>query len=81
MIDLARALKADPKVVARCIALHSYLERKRVGALPRAPQYWVPELSNVITTEMLMPRRAGGLFAVAAVIRDALGLIGGRLSH
>ena len=81
--DLARALKADPKVIAQCVALHSYLERNGVGepALPPPPHYWVPGQSDVITTEMLRPRGARRLFAVDAVIRHALGVIRERLLH
>jgi hypothetical protein len=41
--DLAKALKTPGEVIAQCIALHLYLERKLVAELPIPPpaDYWV----------------------------------------
>ena len=73
--DLGSALNADPRVIAQCIALHLYMERKRVTELPLPPpiDYWVPADKDVISPELLRPEGAGRMFAVDAAIRDALG--------
>jgi hypothetical protein len=73
--DLGRTLKADRGVIAQCIALHLYLERKRVAELPIPPpaDYWVPKVTDVITPKMLRPRQVGRMRAVEAAIKEALG--------
>lgn len=42
--ELGKVLETSPDVIAQCIALHLYLERKRVEEMPIAPpaDYWVP---------------------------------------
>jgi hypothetical protein len=74
--DLGKALNADPRTIAQCVALHLYLERKRVPemSLPPPVDYWVPGDNDVISPELLRPERAGRMLAVDAAIRDALGL-------
>jgi hypothetical protein len=72
--DLAKALKMPAMVVAQCIALHLYIERKPVAQLPMPlpADYWVPGQTDVITKKMLQPKQAGRMLAVEQVIREAL---------
>jgi hypothetical protein len=72
--DLGKVLKMPPTVVAQCIALHLYVERKSVAQLPRPlpADYWVPCETDVITKKMLQPKQAGRMLAVEQVIREAL---------
>ena len=72
--DLAQVLKTPVKVVAQCIALHLYAQRKPAAQLPLPlpADYWVPSETDVITKKMLQPKQAGRMLAVEQVIRDAL---------
>ena len=72
--DLGKVLDLPSEVIAQCIALHLYLERKQVEELPIPPptDYWVPKAADVITRYMLQPRRAGEMPAVEAAIRAAI---------
>jgi hypothetical protein len=73
---LANALKTPAEVVAQCIALHLYFEKKRVAELPMPlpVDYWVPSSNDVITSKMLRPKQTGRMLAVEKVIQDALGV-------
>jgi hypothetical protein len=68
---LAKALDTDPDVIAHCIGLHLYLERKQVTEMPLPPpaDYRVPALADVISGELLQPRLAGRMMAVETAIR------------
>jgi hypothetical protein len=72
--DISKALNTPSDVVAQCIALHSYFEKKRVAELPMPLPvgYWVPRGADVITSQMLRPEQAGRILAVEKVMRDAL---------
>src|SRR5262245_14739077 len=58
-----------------------YLERKRVAemTIPPPADYWVPKANDVISRELLDPKRAGRVLAVDAAIQGALGGGGQRL--
>jgi hypothetical protein len=73
--DLAKTLRTPAEVIAQCIALHLYMERKRVAELPLPPpaDYWVPADCDVISPDLLRPKSTGRMLAVDAAIRDALG--------
>jgi hypothetical protein len=74
-VELGQALDTSPAVVAQCIALHLYLERKRVAEMPIPPpvDYWVPKPTDMISRELLEPRHAGEMGAVDAALKQALG--------
>ena len=63
-------------VIAQCIGLHLYLERKRAAemTIPPPADYWVPKTSDVIRRELLEPKRVGRLLEIHAAIRGALGI-------
>jgi hypothetical protein len=73
--DIAAALEAHPDVIAHCIGLQLYLQRKRTTemSIPPPPDYWAPAANDVITRELLEPKRAGRMLAVEKVLRTALG--------
>ena len=73
-IQLGHLLDMSPAVVSQCIALHLYLERKRVAEIPIPPpiDYWVPKPTDVITRELLEPRHAGEMHTVEAALKQAL---------
>jgi hypothetical protein len=72
--DVGTALELPADVVAQCIGLHLYLERKRVTEMTIPPaDYWVPETNDVISRDLLEPKRVGRVLAVDAAIRGALG--------
>jgi hypothetical protein len=73
--SLAKSLGQPTDVVAQCIALHLYFERKRVAELPMPlpVDYWVPNPTDVITSQMLRPKQAGRMLAVEKVLHDVLG--------
>jgi hypothetical protein len=58
--DIGNALQLPAVVVAHCIALHLYLEGKRVNemTIPPPADYWVPKVGDVISRELLEPTRA-----------------------
>ena len=58
-------------IVAQCIGLHLHLERKRAR---------VPKAIDVISCDLLDPKRAGRVLAVDAAIRAALA-VGGQTLH
>ena len=72
--DLGRVLDIPSEVIAQCIALHLYLERKQVEELPIPPpaDYWVPKVADVITRNMLQPDPAGDMPVIDAAIRAAI---------
>ena len=80
--DIARALSTPADVVAQCIGLHLYLEKKQVSELtiPPPTDYWAPRSTDVIGRDLLEPKRAGRVLAVEAARRGTLGA-GGRLLH
>jgi hypothetical protein len=59
VLDLARVRDMSADFIAQCIALHLYLERRRVAEMPIPPpvDYWVPKPTDVITRELLEPRQ------------------------
>ena len=61
--DIGNALQLPADVVAHCIALHVYLEGKRVNeiTIPPPADYWVPKIDEVISRELLEPKRAGSV--------------------
>ncbi len=70
--DLAEALDTSPDLIAQCIALHLYLERKQAAvSLAPAGDYSVPGPGAVITSELLKPSR-GGTMAAETAMRNAL---------
>ena len=73
--DIGKALELPADVVAQCIGLHLFLERKRVGemTIPPPADYRVPNIDDVISREMLEPKRLGRVLAVDAALRGALG--------
>jgi hypothetical protein len=73
--DIAGALETRPDVIAHCIGLHAYLGRKRTTemTIPPPADYWAPAATNVITRELLEPRRAGRMLAVEKALWTALG--------
>jgi hypothetical protein len=75
--DVAHALDMPADVIAHCVGLHLYLERKRAGELtiPPPPDYWAPASNDLLTRELLEPARAGRGSAGAAA---AKGIRGGR---
>jgi hypothetical protein len=54
--DIGRALGYEPDVIAHCIALHLFLERRN-DAMPIPPprEYIVPGPDEIITRAMLAP--------------------------
>jgi hypothetical protein len=74
-VQLGHLLDMSPAVVSQCIALHLYLERKRVAEMPIPPpvDYWVPKLTDLISRELLEPRHAGEMRTVEAALEKALG--------
>jgi hypothetical protein len=76
--DIGKALQLPADVVAQCIGLHLYLKRKRVIEIPIPPpaDYWAPKVTDVISRDLLEPKRAGRMLAVEAAIRGALGTDG-----
>jgi hypothetical protein len=81
VIDIGKALQLPADVIAQCVGLHLYLERKRVAemTIPPPADYWVPKTNDVISRDLLEPKRAGRVLAVDAAIRGALGTGGQRL--
>jgi hypothetical protein len=49
--ELSRELNTSPEIIAQCIALHLYMERKKSEdmVLPPPSDYWVPAADDVIT--------------------------------
>jgi hypothetical protein len=80
--DVSSALEVPADIVAQCIGLHLYLERKRVSQLtiPPPADYWIPKAGDVISRDLLEPKRVGRVLAVDAAIRGALGT-GGQMLH
>jgi hypothetical protein len=74
-VQLGQALDTSPTIIAQCIALHLYLERRRVAEMPIPPpvDYWVPKATDQITRELLEPRHAGAMPTVEAALKQALG--------
>ncbi len=72
--QLGEVLDVSPAIVAQCIALHIYLERKRVAEMPIPPpvDYWVPKPTDAISRELLEPRHAGEMSTVEAALKQAL---------
>ena len=70
--DVAKALDMPADVIAHCVGLHLYLERKRAGQLtiPPPPDYWAPASSHILTRELLEPPRAGRGSAGEAATRS-----------
>ena len=77
--DLGAALNTPREVIAHCIALHLYLDRTQLAELPLPPptDYWVPNVGDVITREMLEPKGSGRMPAVEAALQAALGTVPG----
>jgi hypothetical protein len=61
--DIATALDAPADVIAHCIALHEYLERRRAAELPIPPpvDHLAPRATDVITPNMLRPKQIGSM--------------------
>jgi hypothetical protein len=59
--DIGKALQLPADVVAQCIGLHLYLEGKRVNemTIPPPADYWVPNVGDMISRELLEPKRPG----------------------
>jgi hypothetical protein len=74
-VDLGRVLDTPPDVIAQCIALHLYLERKRIEEIPipLPVDYWVPQATEVISRTLLEPKRAGQMPGVDATLTAVLG--------
>jgi hypothetical protein len=60
-VQLGQLLDLSPAIICQCIALHLYLDRKRVAEMPIPPpvDYWVLKPTDVISRELLEPRRGG----------------------
>ena len=70
--DVAGALDAPVAVIAHCIGLHVYMERRQVMTIPPPADYWLPLATEVISHEMLEPERAGRMKAAEAALRAVL---------
>ncbi len=79
--DVGKALGLPPDVVAQCIGLHIYLEKKEVAeiTIPPPADYWVPRITDVISRALLDPKRAGRVLAVDAAKSGSLGAGGQKL--
>jgi hypothetical protein len=79
--DIGKALGLPADVVAQCIGLHLYLERRQVAkiAIPPPADYWVPQSTDVISRDLLDPKRAGRVLAVEAAKSGSLGASGQKL--
>jgi hypothetical protein len=55
--DIARELGYDPQVIAHCIGLHLYLDRRSPMEVPFAVpmKYVAPDPHDIITRGMLLP--------------------------
>ena len=81
--ELSRELNTSPEIIAQCIALHLYMERKKSEdmVLPPPSDYWIPAADDVITRTMLRPKQAGRMHAVETAIGEALIVTGSRSLH